>query len=250
MNTRRTTIRTALASALLIPAALAAQVRVHIALLEPEPTAEMARCGSNRSGYKQVWDVLNESAALDPEAARATLRSLGDSLAVVATERPTDVQLQYALAAVVGARAEVEGGLAQVEAAKEAHGRARAVIELAPDHPGAQHIIGRLHLEVLRMSRLKRFLATRVLGGSELAGASWEVARRLLVAGAVGDPCSLEHQYHLARLYAEVGDSDLALERLEALLGREPRSARDRAVASRAAVLRERLSAEAAEASH
>jgi hypothetical protein len=99
------------------------------------------------------------------------------------------------------------------------------------------------------MSRIKRFLATRVLGGSEFAGANWEDARHLLVAGAVGDPCSIDHQYHLARLYAEVGDADMALERLDLLLDREPRSARDGMVASRATALRDRLRAETMEAS-
>jgi len=247
MDTRRKSTQWALLAFLLLTPGLTAQVRVEIALATPMPTVAKMRCSAGHGALDGVWDELNAASALDAEAARATLRALEDSL-LVGADQP-DVELQYTLAAIVGARAEVEGGLAQMEAAKSALGWARTVLEHDPEHAGAQHIVGRLHLEVLRMSRVKRFLATKVLGGSELSGASWPEARRLLEAGAIGDPCSIDHQFHLARFYAEIGDTDLALERLDALSTRTPRNAREAVVAGRATELRERLATRAGEAS-
>jgi len=174
---------------------------------------------------------------LERDAAKRSLRTLEDSLSAVAEARAADVELRWILAAVTGARAEVEGGRDQVEAAQAAHARAKEVLAIDPAHAGAKHLIGRLHLEVLRMSRIKRFLATKVLGGGELAGATWEEARALLEAGVVGDPCSPDRHYHLARLYSETGDAELARERLRAVLRMAPLSARDSVVVMRAAEL-------------
>ena len=244
MVTKRMVAAWTLAAVLAAASAVGAQMRADLALLPaPTPIAAVARCGPVRTDYDDAWDAMLGAAALEREAAKRSLRVLEDSLAAVAEERHADAELRWILAAVTGARAEVEGGRDQIEAAKAAHARAREVLALDPNHPGAKHLIGRLHLEVLRMSRIKRFLATKVLGGGELMGATWEEARRLLEAGVVGDPCSTDHHYQLARLYSETGDAQLARERLRWVLRMPPASARDSVVVVRAAELMDALDA-------
>jgi hypothetical protein len=237
MNTIRSMIGLAALAALPIPTVIAAQVPARIAVLNPVPPVAVTRCGPARGAYAGIWASMLASASLAGEAAKTELRALEDSLSTLVAVGPDDIELQYTMAAVIGARAEIERGLGQIEAAKEAHARARTVLAMDPGHPGAQHILGRLNFEVLRMSRVKRFLATRVLGGGELAAANWGEARRMLEAGAVGDPCSPDHNYHLARLYAEVGDVHLARERLAVILRSTPSSARDSVVTARAVEL-------------
>lgn len=214
-------------AALAAPSITSAQMRADFALISPVPTVAVARCGPTNADPAGAWETMLAASAFELDVARRSLRALEDSLLVAAAERPQDIEIRYLLAAATGVRAELEGGRDQIEAAKDAHARAKEVLALDPEHPGAKHLIGRLHLEVLRMSRIKRFLATKVLGGSELAGATWEEARALLEAAAVGDPCSSEHHFQLARLYVETGDTELARERLRAVLRMPPASARD-----------------------
>jgi hypothetical protein len=212
-------------------------MRMDLAWPAPTSIVSVTRCGPSRADYEDAWSAMLGTASLGREAARHRLGTLEDSLTSMLDERGEDAELRYVLAAVTGARAEVEGGRSQIEAARAAHARAQDVLELDPEHPGAKHLIGRLNLEVLRMGRVKRFLATRVLGGGELAGATWEQARALLEAGALGDPCSTDHLYQLARLYADTGDGELARDRLRAVLRMAPANARDSVVVTQAAAL-------------
>ncbi|MCH2469777.1 MAG: hypothetical protein MK486_07160 [Gemmatimonadetes bacterium] len=90
---------------------------------------------------------------------------------------------------MIGGRTEIEGGHTKIGLAKALHAQEGAVLSLQPDHPGAQHLLGRLHAAIMRMNRVRRFLATKVLGRGALASASWQEAQRLLEAAASGDPC-------------------------------------------------------------
>ena len=81
-------------------------------------------------------------------------------------------------------RAAEEGGRTQVGLAQRAHEQARITLTVAPDHAGAQHVLGRLHAAVMRLSRFRRFIAIRILGGKVLSEASWETAESYLAAAA------------------------------------------------------------------
>jgi hypothetical protein len=150
-----------------------------------------------------VWHQIVGARASRGEAGAAALSALQDSLAAEASARPGDVEVQFLLAATLGARADVEGGTEKIRAAKALHAQATRVLALDPAHAGAQYLLGRLHAAVLRLDRVTRFLAIKLLGGAELSGASWEEARRLLEAAVAQDPCVAEYQYELARLYSE-----------------------------------------------
>jgi hypothetical protein len=241
MTTHRARIVLALVGLLATPGALAGQVHTELKLTDPAPTSRVQRCGAGVRRHEGAWSLMGSAAAMDGATAVSHLRALQDSLAREARLHPDDVSLQYLLAAVIGARAELESGRMQVAAAKELYLQTRTVLELDPDHPGALHILGRLHYAVLRMSRVKRFIATRVLGASELSGANWDDARRLLEAAVVGDPCVPEHHYELARLYVDQDRIPLARERLHYVVGIVPHSARAQLVIQRATELLQSL---------
>ena len=123
-----------------------------------------------------------------------------------------------ALATVIGGRTEIEDGRTKIGLGKALYAQAGAVLSLQPDHPGAQHLLGRLHAAIMRMNRVRRLLTTKVSGREALASASWQEAQRLLEAAASGDPCIADHHYELALLYTDRGDHDAADRQIREML--------------------------------
>ena len=198
----------------LIPSGITAQTNTIAALTEP---AVVSVCETRNAERGATLHALAQARELGGDAAKSALSRMQDSLAVEAAARPHDVQVQYLLAASMGLRADVEGGRERIRAAQELYSQAHRVLVLEPDHAGAQYLLGRLHAAVMRLDRVTRFLAKRLLGGAALSEASWEEAQRLLEAAASGDPCTPEYHYELARLYAERGDHQRAALQLEKL---------------------------------
>ena len=81
----------------------------------------------------------------------------------------------------------------------------------------------------------------KVLGGSELSGANWDEAQRLLEAAVAGDPCVADHHYELAQLHAARGEIARARDRLEQLLRLDLTASRNEVVIERAVVLLQQL---------
>jgi hypothetical protein len=142
----------------------------------------------------------------DRETVRATLGTIEPALRAAALEAPTDVTAQYRLAALLGVRAEREGGKRRLGAASELRTQATRVLDLAPNHGGAHYLMGRLHAGVMRMDGVTRFLATRLFGGKALRDASWDTARLHLEAAERLAVCDPAHHFELARLYADRTD--------------------------------------------
>jgi len=203
-----------LASALLLlPSAALGQVG-RVTLVDPLPRAGVRGCASAEVEDGSTWSAVYRARQTDEERAKTFLAALHDSLALEVEGSPADVGVQYLLAVVIGVRTDLEGGRTGIGLAKQMHRQVRIVLELDPSHPGAHHLLGRLHAAVLRLDGVSRFVATRLLGGSELRGASWDAARQGLEKAVVGAPCVPDHHYELARLYAEQGDRERAIERL------------------------------------
>jgi hypothetical protein len=97
-----------------------------------------------------------------------------------------------------------------VSGAKELHVQLMDLPELSPGHPGASYILARLHVGVMKLDRVTRFLARHPLGGDALRSASWDQAQALLEHAAREEPCVPEHHVELARLYARRGDKAAA----------------------------------------
>ena len=156
-------------------------------------------------------------------------------------EDPNDPESRYWYAVAMGLRADDEGGRTQVRLAQRAHEQARLVLTVAPDHAGAQHLLGRIHAGVMRLSGFKRFVATRMLGGDVLSEASWETAESLLAAAATLRPEVPDHHYQLGALYMDTDRPESALAAFERVLGCQSANSVDRDVQLRAEEMVEKL---------
>lgn len=217
-------LRSIVLAFLLYPAVVGAQ---GVAVLRIEPLRQETRCASERGAPDPVWQTLFETMDLDQEVAQRRLRVLEDSVTALSDRHPGDVELQFHVAAVLGARSEVEGGRTKMRVAQTLLGRLHELLAVAPEHGGSLHLLGRLHAAVMRMDWVTRFLATKVLGGAELSVASWNEAERLLEAAIASEPCIGDHRFQLARVYADRGRTSLAREQLMAVLDLGPAGARD-----------------------
>ncbi len=157
------------------------------------------------------------------------------------SEAPEDVGRRFALAVVLGLRADREGGKTKVKAADELHRQLVAILELDPEHARARHLLGRLNAGVCRMNSVVRWIATRLLGGDALAGASWEEAERNLAFAEQQAPEVPDHHLQLANLYRDTGRPELALVEVEHVLALPVTSALDQAARDEAIELRRRL---------
>lgn len=203
-------------------------------------SVESARCTVDASPARVL---LDRAARLDRDAALVFLERVRDSLEAVVGE--SDAEGQFALAAVRGTEATLEGGKSQVRAAEAAFRHSRRVLELEPGHPGAAYVLGRLNAGVMRTSRLTRWLASRLMGGDALGDASWEEAQRLLEMAVEASPCDPEYRYELGRVYADRGRIDEAIHHLDAAVKSPERGPRARVARDEARALRERLWIEA-----
>jgi hypothetical protein len=109
----------------------------------------------------------------------------------------------YWLAASVGLRADEEGGRTKISLAREAYARAMRTLELDSLHPGAHHIVGRLHAGAKRLGWFNRLIARGLGLGAILEEASWESAERHMRTAAERQPDDLVNRYELGKLLLE-----------------------------------------------
>jgi hypothetical protein len=152
-----------------------------------------------------------------------------------------DVGRRYALAVVLGLRANAEGGRSKVQAAAALSEELDVILGLDPDHIGARHMLGRLHAGIRRMNGVVRWLATNMLGGDELSRAKWETAEENLAYAEEHAPHVADHHLQLARLYRDTGRPDLANGEVGHVLQIEPRNALERAIRAEAMEVRSEL---------
>jgi tetratricopeptide (TPR) repeat protein len=197
-------------------------------------------------GYEQTLDLATQAVYLGRGGPEKEIRKcyfqMAEALARhLVFENPNDPEPRYWYAAALGLRAAEEGGRTQVRLAQRAHEQARLTLTIAPDHAGAQHVLGRLHAAVMRLSGFKRFVATRLLGGKVLAEASWETAESLLAAAARLQPEIPAHHYELGNLYLDTDRPEAALAAFERVVACPPIDAVDSEVLASAGEIVERL---------
>ena len=149
---------------------------------------------------------------------------------------------RFALAVVLGLRADREGGLTKVRAASQLNDELEGILALDPEHARARHLLGRLHAGVMRMDRVTRWIATNLLGGGSLKAASWAEAEEHLAFAEARAPEVPDHHYELAHLYEDTKRPEQALEEAQHSMQLEPRSGLERLVRQRTLELIERLS--------
>ncbi len=99
-----------------------------------------------------------------------------------------------------------------VNLAKEAWQLTGELLAMRPDHPLGNHVRGKLHQEVARLSTVKRFLARLFLGGGELLGeAKWSLAEEHLQRAIAGDPGMVLFYLDLGETYRYEGKLSEAL---------------------------------------
>ena len=158
-----------------------------------------------------VWILVEAAVASPVEDEMKQLLRDAEALAREGTiGQENNVGRRFALAAVLGMRADREGGRTKVGAASAMHDELVEVLALDPDHAQARFMMGRLHAGVRRMNRVTRWLATNLLGGSTLKQATWELAEEHLSFAETQAPDVPDHHLQLARLYRDTDRLDLA----------------------------------------
>lgn len=106
----------------------------------------------------------------------------------------------------------------KMEYAKLIHDEAQRSIELDPTDDYAWHVMGRWHFGVANLNGMLRAVASFVYGGG-LPPASNDEAARCLKKAAEIAPQRMMHHAELAKVYTELGKSDLAAQEWQNVLG-------------------------------
>ena len=163
-----------------------------------------------------VWILVEATYAEEDDSRAKEMLKEAEVHARVAVEGyENDVGRRFALAVVLGRRADKEGGRTKVRAASECHRELEAILELAPEYAPARHLIGRLYAAVRRMGWATRWIATNLRGGGELKKATWEAAERHLLFAEQVQPDVSDYHLQLANLYRDTDRLELALQEVQ-----------------------------------
>jgi hypothetical protein len=189
-----------------------------------------------------VWMLMEASVATqDEDRMKAMLREAEEHARAATVGQEDNIGRRFALAAVLGMRADREGGRTKVRAASALNDELNVVLELDPEHASARYMKGRLHAGVRRMGRVTRWLATNLLGGSTLKEATWEEAESNLSFAEASAPEVPDHHLQLARLYQDTGRPELAAIEVAHVLDIEPTSPMEMAARDEAIILQAEL---------
>ena len=169
------------------------------------------------TNYEALWKASRSEIDLaEITTDRATLDALltaGQQHAEGAIRaRPTDPEAHFSLARALGRRALSAGARDGIRLSKIIRDTALAALKIHPTHPGALHVLGMWHAEIMRVSGLSRMFARTFLGAEVFSLASWDEAQRLLEASVQHDPDRIIHRLDLAGIYADRGDIERARE--------------------------------------
>lgn len=183
------------------------------------------------AGTDSVWILVDASAAETDEGRKKDILREAEALARAdLAGHEESIDRHYALAVVLGLRANVEGGQTKVRVASELSEELEVILVMDPDHPGARHMLGRLHAGVRRMGSITRWIATNLLGGGELKKATWEAAEENLLLAKRHAPHVADHHLQLALLYRDTDRPELATEELEHVMELQATTAMELAV--------------------
>jgi len=102
-----------------------------------------------------------------------------------------------------GMLAELSGPQDKVRLGRMAYDSALRALELAPEHAGAHHVLGRLYAGVAELGWLTRFFAARMGMGELIDAASWEDAEHHLRRAVSLDGTDPVYRFDLALLLLE-----------------------------------------------
>jgi tetratricopeptide (TPR) repeat protein len=175
--------------------------------------AQMAMANVTKSGepstYLELWQAA--AAAVDQgtfernEAGRTALYTKATNYARRAVAlNPGDPEGHFHLSRAIGRTALAAGPRERVKYGIEVREEALAALKLAPRHPGALHVMGVWHAEIMRLNGISRTVARAFLGGQVFGTASWAEALRHLELAVEIEPARLVHRLDLARIYRDL----------------------------------------------
>ena len=174
-----------------------------------------------------IWSWVDAAVDAEEDDRKEILRRVEARVREELARDESSVDLRYALAVVLGARANTEGGQTKVRAASELYEHLVVILNAEPGHVGARHLLGRLHAGVRRMGGMTRWIATNLLGGRTLKAATWESAEVNLAFAEAQAPDVPDHHLQLALLYRDTGRPELAEAELQHVMALQASSARD-----------------------
>jgi len=189
-----------------------------------------------------VWILVEETYSQpDKDLAKDMLREAEASARQATVGHEGEIGPRFALAVVLGRRADIEGGRTKVVVASDFHKELQAVLALDAEHAAARHLLGRLYAGVRRMGRMTRWIATNLLGGGELKKATWEATEQHLAFAERRRPEVSDHHLQLANLYRDTSRPELARIEVEHVLAIEAITPLEIAVKNEAIQLGARL---------
>lgn len=163
--------------------------------------------------------ILAEARAHPDQGERIRLFEKVEALANQRLEEdPDDMDARWWRVAVWGLRVDEESARGMVRYARAAYEDAQWILERDPDHPGAHHVMGRLHAGILRVNRIVRFFASRLVGDEALRNASWDSAEYHLRRAVAGEPHALYHRIELILVLEDRGMEDEARAEYRAMM--------------------------------
>ncbi|TVP77478.1 MAG: hypothetical protein EA352_03560 [Gemmatimonadales bacterium] len=163
--------------------------------------------------------ILAQARGHDNSEVRLSLyRSVEEEARAALEADPDDHEARWMLLATLGLLVDEVGAREKVQAAREVHEHAQVLLEHDARHAGAHHAMGRLNAGILRLNRVVRFVALRLVGEDTLSEASWDDAEEHLRIAMEEEPDVLVHRLELARAFETQGRHDEMLELLEGIV--------------------------------
>ncbi len=119
--------------------------------------------------------------------------------------RPDDADGHFHVARAIGRTALALGPRDRTKYGVEVREHAMRALEYAPRHPGALHVMGVWHAEIMRLNGISRMVAKTFLGGKIFGTASWAEAVRYMEQSVAVEPTRLVHRLDLGRVYRDSG---------------------------------------------
>lgn len=191
-----------------------AEDRPPVTMLPVDPS--VGREGASGPLYERRVALIQQAlvtgvSATTREDSLASFILAVDTARALVQAAPGDADAHYLYAVALGQRLEFSGTREKVRLGAATRAEAETALAFNPDHPGAHHVLGRLHAGTMRMNPVARFLARRVLGAEALEGASWERAEYHFARAHALEPDNPRHAVELGVLYLDTDRPDEAL---------------------------------------
>lgn len=124
----------------------------------------------------------------------------------------------FALAKAIGRRALSLGTRERIKYANAVHEEATLSMQLDSINPGAMHVLGMWHANIMRLNGVERFFAKNLLGGKTFGEANWDAAASFLERASALEPDRIVHALDLAAVYRDRDEKAKAREQYQRAL--------------------------------